>query len=205
MSAALLKDRIDAVVIGASAGGVEALNQMLPALPGTLRPPILVTIHLLRDRPSLLADIFRSKCALKVREPEDKEPIEPGTVYFAPPDYHLLIGKNRRVVLSVDEMVNFSRPSIDVLFESAADVYRERLMGIVLSGANSDGTAGLQSIHRFGGVTVVQQPDEALAKEMVESAIANVAVDCVLPLSGITQLLQSLDGGSSSPIASTTR
>lgn len=195
MKTAPLRERIEAVVIGASAGGVEALNYVLPLLPGSLQPPILVTVHMLRDRPSLLKEIFRAKCSLKVREPEDKEPIERGTVYFAPPDYHMLIGRNRHIVLSVDEMVNFSRPSIDVTFESAADAYRERVMGVVLSGANSDGTEGLKAIKRWGGVSVVQQPEEAFAREMVESALANVAVDYVLPLSGIVELFETLDGG----------
>jgi two-component system chemotaxis response regulator CheB len=135
-----LRDRIDAIVIGASAGGVDALSVLLPALPGDLRAPVFIVVHLPRERPSLLAQIFAPKCALQVREAEDKMRVEPGTVYFAPPDYHLLVDKGPQLALSIDELVHYSRPSIDVLFESAVDLYAKRLMGIILTGANQDGT-----------------------------------------------------------------
>ncbi len=137
-----LRTRIDGVVIGASAGGVEALEVLLPALPATLRPSVFIVLHLPRERPSLLVEIFARRCARPVREADDKEPVEPGTVYFAPPDYHMLLEKNRQIALSADEPVHFSRPSIDVLFESAAEVYGERLLGVILTGANRDGAAG---------------------------------------------------------------
>src|ERR1700761_9790748 len=121
-----LQGRIEAIVIGASAGGVEALGLILPALPATFRPSLLIVLHLPRERPSLLVQIYEKRCALPVREADDKEPIEPGTVYFAPPDYHLLVEKGRQIALSTEEPVHYSRPSVDVLFESAAEVYGER-------------------------------------------------------------------------------
>jgi two-component system chemotaxis response regulator CheB len=187
-----LRDRIDAVVIGASAGGVEALTGILPALPATFRPALLIVLHVPRERPSLLADIFANRCALPVREADDKEPVEPGTVYFAPPDYHMLVEKSRQIALSTDEPVHYSRPSIDVLFESAADAYTDRLLGIILTGANSDGAAGLHAVHRAGGVTVVQRPDSAKVPLMVVSALQRNPADFVLSLTEIAALLKGL-------------
>jgi two-component system chemotaxis response regulator CheB len=187
-----LRDRIDAVVIGASAGGVEALTGILPALPATFRAALLIVLHVPRERPSLLADIFANRCALPVREADDKEPVEPGTVYFAPPDYHMLVEKSRQIALSTDEPVHYSRPSIDVLFESAADAYTDRLLGIILTGANSDGAAGLHAVHRAGGVTVVQRPDSAKVPLMVVSALQRNPADFVLSLTEIAALLKGL-------------
>jgi two-component system chemotaxis response regulator CheB len=187
-----LRARIDAVVIGASAGGVEALSELLPALPASFRPSVFIVLHLPRERPSLLVDIFESRCARPVREAEDKEPAEPGTVYFAPPDYHLLIEKSRQIALSADEPVHFSRPSIDVLFESAADVYGQRLLGIILTGANEDGATGLHTIRRAGGITVVQQPDHAKVPAMVVLALQRGPADFVLSLPEIAELLSAL-------------
>jgi two-component system, chemotaxis family, protein-glutamate methylesterase/glutaminase len=188
----ILQGRVEAVVIGASAGGVEALSEILPALPATFRPALLIVLHLPRERPSLLVEIYEKRCALPVREAEDKEPVEPGTVYFAPPDYHMLVEKSRQIALSTDEPVHYSRPSVDVLFESAADVYGERLLGIILTGANEDGAAGLHAIHRAGGVTVVQQPDSAKVPLMVVSALQRNPADFVLSLPEIGQLLKGL-------------
>jgi two-component system, chemotaxis family, protein-glutamate methylesterase/glutaminase len=194
-----LRERVDAIVIGASAGGVEALSVLLPALPADLRAPLFIVVHLPRERPSLLAEIFARKCALKVREAEDKMRVEPGTVYFAPPDYHLLLDEGPQLALSIDELVHFSRPSIDVLFESAADIYAARLMGIILTGANDDGTAGLAAIHRAGGVTIVQEPESAQVPLMALSALKRTPADFVLPLAEIAVLLQAL--GSPEPAA----
>lgn len=190
--AAALPRQIDAIAIGASAGGVEALSVLLPALPSGSQLSLFVVLHLPRERPSLLAEIFAPKCALKVREAEDKMHVEPGTVYFAPPDYHLLLDAGPQLALSIDELVHFSRPSIDVLFESAADIYAERLMGIILTGANDDGAAGLATIHRTGGVTIVQEPDSAQVPLMALSALRQTAADFVLPLEKIAGLLHSL-------------
>lgn len=162
---------IEAVVIGGSAGSVDALMAILPALQPTCGVAVFVVLHLPRERPSLLGSIFAPKCRLRVVEAQDKEPVEAGTIYFAPPDYHLLIDQGPQLALDAGELVNYSRPAIDVLFESAADAYAERLIGIVLSGANSDGAAGLKAIQRAGGLTLVQHPDTAVARAMPEAAL----------------------------------
>ena len=188
--------RVDGVVIGTSAGGVEALSKLLPALPAGLHAAVFVVIHLPRERPSLLVEVFQPRCAVTVCEAQDKEPVSPGTVYFAPPDYHLLIDEGPQLALSSDDLVHFSRPSIDVLFESAADVYGDRLLGIILTGGSEDGAAGLEAIHRAGGWTVAQQPENALVPLMVESAIKRSPVDLVLPIDQIARLLETLDHGS---------
>ena len=192
IAAETLRGRIEAIVIGASAGGVEALGLILPALPAKFRPALLIVLHLPRERPSLLVEIYERRCALPIREADDKEPIEPGTVYFAPPDYHMLVERNRQIALSTEEPVHYSRPSVDVLFESAADVYGERLLGVILTGANEDGAAGLHAIHRAGGVTVVQQPDSAKVPLMVVSALQRNPADFVLSLPQIAELLIGL-------------
>ena len=192
--AASLQRRVDAIVIGTSAGGIEALSVLLPALRAGLRASILIVLHLPRERPSLLVDIFTPKCAVPVREADDKEPVEPGTVYFAPPDYHLLVDDGPRLALSADEPVNFSRPSIDLLFESAADIYGERLLGIILTGASRDGASGLEAVRRAGGATIVQQPESAQMSLMAEAALERTAVDFVLSLQQIAELLRTLDG-----------
>lgn len=183
---------IDAVVIGTSAGGVEALSLLLPALPTGLRAPVFIVLHLPPARPSLLADIFTTRCALPVREAEDKLPIEPGTVYFAPPDYHLLVDAGPILALSADEAVHFSRPSIDVLFESAADAYGSRLLAIILTGASEDGAAGLDAVRRAGGCTIVQDPETSYASLMTEAALKRGPVDFVLPLDQIAALLRTI-------------
>jgi two-component system, chemotaxis family, protein-glutamate methylesterase/glutaminase len=191
---ASLAGRVDAIAIGTSAGGVEALSLLLPALPQGLRAPVFIVVHMPRERPSLLASIFQPKCLLPVREAQDKEPVEPGTVYLAPPDYHLLLDQGPRLALSTDEPVNYCRPAIDVLFESAADLYRERLLGMILTGGNQDGAAGLAAVQRSGGVTVVQEPQGAQVALMPASALQRVVPDHVLPLAGIADLLRQLGG-----------
>ena len=184
--------RTEAIVLGASTGGVQALSELLPALPGSAQVSVFVVLHLPRDRPSLLAELFSHKCALTVREAQDKEPVAPGTVYFAPANYHLLIDEGPQLALSVDELVHHSRPSIDVLFESAAEIYRERLLGVILTGANEDGAAGLAAVHDAGGITVIQEPQSAQASLMVLSALRRRSPDLVLPLGEIAQLFGSL-------------
>jgi two-component system chemotaxis response regulator CheB len=192
MTATTLRGRVDAIVIGASAGGVEALSAILPALPaGSV--PVFVVMHIPRDHRSLLPEIFQGRTAATVVEAQDKEPIRPGTVYVAPPNYHLLIDDGPHVALSTDDLVNFSRPSIDVLFESAADVYGARLAAIVLTGASSDGATGLGRIARAGGVAIVQDPREAQVATMVESALTQAPAALRLRLADIAQLLQTLN------------
>ncbi|HEX4479585.1 MAG TPA: chemotaxis protein CheB [Rudaea sp.] len=184
--------RIDAVVIGTSAGGVEALSRILPSIPASMKAAILVVIHVPRERPSLLSELFRAKCQMMVEEAIDKADIESGHIYFAPPDYHLLVDSGPQIALSVDDLVQYSRPSIDVLFESAADVYGARLLGVLLTGGNEDGAAGLAYIARCGGTTVLQDPAEAVAAAMPEGALKVMKPTHVLHLDGIRDLLMDL-------------
>jgi two-component system chemotaxis response regulator CheB len=185
-------DGVEGVVIGASAGGVQALTKLLPAFPEGTAAAVFVVLHLPRDRPSLLTEVFAPKCALKVREAQDKEPVAPGTVYFAPSNYHLLVDEGPQLALSADELVHHSRPSIDVLFESAADVYRNHLLGVLLTGANEDGAQGLAAVHDAGGITVVQEPETAQVSTMVLCAMQLRTPDLVLPLDGIADLFRAV-------------
>lgn len=164
----------DAIVIGGSSGAIDALSILLPALPAGLRAGVIVVLHLPSDRRSLLSDIFGYRCALPVQEAQDQQPIQPGHVYFGPPGYHLLVDRGPRLALSIDPPVNFSRPSIDVLFQSAADCYGERLLGVLLSGANEDGAEGLAAIHAAGGHALVQAPASAAVPAMPDAALALV-------------------------------
>ena len=184
----------EAIAVGASAGALEALSVVLPALPADFPAAILIVVHLPADRASLLADLLGAKCAITVREAEDKEPIRPGTAYLAPPDYHLLVERDRRLSLSSEEPVNYSRPSVDVLFESAADVFGPGLVGVVLTGANADGAAGLRAVESAGGVPVVQLPDDAYAKSMPEAALIACPAARRLPLGEIARFLQAVAG-----------
>ncbi|MEO8631212.1 MAG: chemotaxis protein CheB, partial [Betaproteobacteria bacterium] len=152
------------VVIGASAGGVDALDALLPHLAGAMA--VIVVVHLPEGKPSLLVEIFSPRCKLAVKEVEDKEPLVPRSIYFAPPDYHVLIEKSLHLALSVDERVHHSRPSIDVLFQSAADALGAAVSGVLLTGANADGAAGLAAIAHAGGTTIVQDPATAASPEM---------------------------------------
>jgi two-component system chemotaxis response regulator CheB len=187
---------VEAVVIGASAGAVEALSVLLPSLPATWSIPIVIVVHIPADRPSLLVELFRSKCRIGVCEIEDKEPLTGGRAYFAPPSYHVLVEPDRRLSLSCDEPVHFSRPSIDVLFESAADAFAGNLVGIVLSGANSDGAAGLSAICSRGGVGLVQRPGCAYNSTMPEAAIEACPEARVMSLDEISRFLADLPLGS---------
>ncbi|ADJ64859.1 chemotaxis protein CheB [Herbaspirillum seropedicae] len=186
---------IEAIVIGASAGGVEALSEILPALRRGAAVATMVVLHLPRERPSLLAQIFADRCRQPVVEAQDKEPAQAGVIHFAPPDYHLLVDRSEDgpiLAMSNDELVNYSRPAIDVLFESAADVYGPRLLGILLTGGNHDGAAGMQAIARAGGVTVVQSPQQAQVPYMPAQALAMGNIDYVLTLQQIADLLRTL-------------
>lgn len=181
-----------AIVIGASAGGVLALQQLLDALPATLSVPVMIVLHLPRDRPSRIAELLGGSCAVPVREAEDKQPLLPGEVLFAPPDYHLLVEDARTVALSVDEPVLFSRPAIDPLFESAADCFGTGLLGILLTGASSDGTDGVAAVRRAGGTVWIQCPSEASSPLMPASALAKAGADATLTLSQICERLGQL-------------
>ena len=187
--------RFEVVVIGGSAGSIDALAVLLPALPATLRAAVVVVVHLPRERPSLLCKIFGPRCAMPMREAQDKEPLEPGVVYFAPPDYHLLLDAGPTLALSVDDPVHFSRPSIDVLFESAADACGDKLVAILLSGANSDGAQGLAAVRAAGGATLVQSPASCTMPFMPEAALALMQPGHILPPDGMAALLLQWHSG----------
>ncbi|MBN9479740.1 MAG: chemotaxis protein CheB [Bordetella sp.] len=181
-----------AVVIGASAGGVQALLALLPALPADFPWPIFIVLHVPADRGNVLAPLFEAKCRLEVKEAEDKETARPGVVYFAPSDYHLLIEGNGDLALSSDEAVNYSRPSIDVLFESAADAYGAGLIGVILTGANDDGAKGLKAVADAGGIALVEEPADAYAQAMPQAARRACDTALVLPLERIAEHLKGL-------------
>ena len=183
---------VSAIVIGASAGAIDALSALLPRLPKMFPLPIMVVVHLPPDKQSLLTNLFQAKCSLDVREAEDKEPLSPATVYFAPPDYHLLVESPKQLSLSSEEPVLYSRPSIDVLFESAADIFGSQLIGIILTGANTDGAFGLKAIHEAGGTTLVQRPDQAQANAMPLAAIQSCPEAQIMSLEEIASYLSQL-------------
>lgn len=191
------KDRsnrpIEAVVVGASAGGVDALLRIFGHLRKGFGVPILVVLHLPDERESQLARVFGHRLAVPVEEARDKQDIVPGTLYVATPGYHLSVEADRSLSLSLEEPVHHSRPSIDVLFESAADVYGQKLLAVVLTGANTDGACGLAKVRELGGITVVQDPDEAQVSTMPEAALALHEPDHILTLQGIGQLLAGLE------------
>ncbi|KAB2891375.1 MAG: chemotaxis protein CheB [Desulfobulbaceae bacterium] len=187
--------RFAAAVIGVSAGGLNALSRILPLLHRHLALSVLVVQHLRPDSDSYLVHHLARLSTIRVKEAEDKEAVEPGTVYIAPPDYHLLVESDRSLSLSAEERVNFSRPSIDVTFETAAEAFQDQLIGIVLTGANNDGSRGLARIKYFGGMTVVQSPESAEYDIMPRSAIDAVDVDRIVPLDGIAGLLNTLAPG----------
>lgn len=181
-----------AIVIGASAGGLAAVGKVLSKLKPSFCLPVLLVQHISPHTQSYLATHFEDKCALTVKEAEDKEPIKRGYFYIAPPNYHLLVEYDGCVALSIDPPVNFSRPSIDVLFESAADYFGKELIGIVLTGANSDGALGLKKIKERGGLAVVQTIETSEAPAMPTAAIETACVDHILPLEGIGDFLNEI-------------
>lgn len=182
----------DAIVIGASTGGIDALGILLPALPAGLPAAVMIVVHIPPQRDSLLPTLFQSRCALPVSEADPREAIQAGHVYFAPPDYHLMVESDRTWALSQDAPVHYSRPSIDVLFETAAWSYGPRLLGILLTGANEDGARGMQAIKEAGGATWAQSPETALASVMPQSAITLGSVEHVLSLPQMASRLQNL-------------
>jgi two-component system, chemotaxis family, protein-glutamate methylesterase/glutaminase len=181
----------DLIVIGASWGGLHAIGEVLAGLPPDTDVPVAITQHR-RDPGGGLASLLATRTRFPVEDAEDKQPIERGRIYLAPPDYHLLVQPGW-LSLSTDERVHYARPSIDVLFESAAEAYRERLIGVILTGANEDGAAGLARVKDLGGVAVVQDPASAERHEMPGAALAAIsAADAVLTLEEIGPFLYGL-------------
>ncbi len=186
-----LCDTVDVIVVGASAGGVSAVRTLLEALPGNCPAVVMIVLHLPRDRPSQAAELFAQYCVLPVAEAEDKAPLKPGTVWIAPPDYHLMVEDRDTMSLSLDEPVLFSRPAIDPLFESAAAVFADRVLAILLTGASNDGSEGVAAIRAGGGQAWVQQPEEASSPMMPASALAYAGADAVLTLDQMSVRLRS--------------
>ena len=183
-----------AVVIGVSSGGLEALKVLVPGLRPDFGLPVLIVQHLAPHADSYLPVCLNALSPLTVKEAEDKEALRPGVVYVAPPDYHLLVEADATLSLSVDPKVNFSRPAVDVLFETASDAFGPALVGIVLTGANHDGAAGLARIKRRGGLAIVQSPESAQTPTMPQAAIGATAVDHILSLHEIAPFLNHLIG-----------
>jgi len=183
----------EAIVIGVSSGGLNAMKIMFSILPHEFSIPIVIVQHIGARSENIWVQLLNDKCKLEIKEADEKEKIEKGKIYIAPPNYHLLIEQDRTFTLTVDERVNYARPSIDVLFETAAEAYQNRLVGIVLTGSNNDGSKGLKRIKEYGGLTIVQQPDTAESSFMPASAIATVQPDYILPLEAIINLLIEID------------
>lgn len=179
------------VVVGTSTGGLKALQVLLSGLPVGFPLPIVIVQHRGKDSASGLCEFLSQSSNMAVTEPEDKEPVRRGHAYLAPRDYHLLL-ENGSFALSTDPAVGFARPSIDVLFESAADEYQARVIGVILTGANRDGARGLAAIKSRGGLTLVEDPDSAACRELPQITIAVTRPDWVLPLAEIGSLLNEL-------------
>ncbi|MEO5967750.1 MAG: chemotaxis protein CheB [Ferruginibacter sp.] len=188
----LSSGRKKVVVIGGSAGSLEVILYLLPKINLDLSIPIIIVIHRKASNDNLLTDLLNSKTKLLVKEAEEKEPLKNGCVYICPPNYHLLIEKDFTLSLDYSEKINFSRPSIDVTFQSAADVFKENTVCILLSGGNNDGTNGLIFTKRKGGKTIVQNPENSEVPYMPQHAILNNCVDLVFNKEELTTYINSL-------------
>jgi two-component system, chemotaxis family, protein-glutamate methylesterase/glutaminase len=180
----------DLVVVGGSAGAIDALRDILSRLPVDFPAAVAVVIHIPAEGPSLLPQVLATPGGPLMKVAEDKEPIAPGTIYFAPPDYHLLVESGRTFALSLDERVHFSRPAIDVLFESAAAAYGDRLVGVILSGGNSDGARGLRAVSDAGGMTVVQSLESSEMIAMPAAALQAAPDSLEMDAAGLAELLR---------------
>lgn len=187
-----MKKHCEALIVGGSAGSLDVLLKTLPKLHAVLSFPIILVLHRKPGQDSLLTDLLKTKTKLQVKEAEEKEKILPSTIYIAPPNYHLLIEKDRTFSLDASEKVNFSRPAIDVTLESAADVYAENLVALLLSGSNNDGTAGLKTVKEYGGTITIQNPESATASFMPENAIKNTEPDAILEVEEMSKYINHL-------------
>ncbi len=180
------------VAIGTSAGGVQALLALLPALPADFALPVLIVVHVPPDHDHALVPLFARHCRMQVCEAEDKMVPEAGNIYFAPANYHLLVEADGSMALSADDPVNHSRPSIDLLLETAADALHGRLIGVLLTGANHDGAEGLRAVDRAGGTVIVEDPDTARVPTMPAAGLALCPGATCLPLDAIASHLLRL-------------
>ena len=185
------KSKCEVIVIGVSAGGMEALRKVIPELPTDFPIPIAIVQHLHPQSDDFSVYDLNNRSQLTVKQADEKESLKPGIVYFAPSNYHLLIENDKTFSLSVGELVNFARPAIDVLFTTAAEVYQERALGIVLTGANHDGSQGAKKIKEYGGMVIAQDPKSAEVDIMPRAAIKATNVDSILSLKKIKEFLLS--------------
>lgn len=186
-----------AIVIGTSYGGLEALTGIIKNLPENFPLPILVVLHIGAHNNDSFITVLNNSTKLRVKEADEKEKIQAGTIYFAPPDYHLLVDEQSGIALSSDPKVNHSRPSIDVLFESAAWTYKNQLIGILLTGLNQDGAAGMKEIQVCGGTTIIEDPETALASIMPASVLRIIKPDFQLVLNDIPSKIIKLANSNS--------
>jgi two-component system chemotaxis response regulator CheB len=184
--------RYRCIAIGVSAGGLHALGTIIPALPPNLPVPVIVIQHISPHSDNYSTRYLDGISKIRVKEVDEKEKLLPGVVYTAPPNYHVLLEEDETFSLSVEERINYARPSIDVLFESAADVYGPGLIGVILTGANNDGSMGLKKIKEEGGLAIVQDPGTAEVEGMPRAAIQAVSADYILQLEEIAPLLTTL-------------
>ncbi|HTL08936.1 MAG TPA: chemotaxis protein CheB [Chitinophagaceae bacterium] len=180
------------VVIGGSSGSLDALVTILPALKKNFSIPVLLIIHRSNAADSGLTDLLASRTSLKIKEVDEKEYLQPGWIYLAPPDYHVLLEEDGSLSLDASEKVFYCRPSIEVSFTSAAQAYGEACIAVLLSGANADGAAAMNKIKAMGGKTIVQDPAEAVVAYMPSQAIQLAAIDEILPAAGIAAFLNTL-------------
>ena len=184
--------RLEAVAIGVSSGGLEALKIVLPSLPADFPAPLLIVYHQGPRQDSFVVGYLNEQSRIEVVEAEEKEPLRPGVAYLAPPNYHLLVEEDKTLTLTTEDRVCFARPSVDVLFETAAEAFGPGLVGLVLTGANHDGSQGLKYIKQRGGLALVQNPESAEMGAMPRSALEAVEADGVLELEEIGPRLKEL-------------
>jgi two-component system chemotaxis response regulator CheB len=182
----------EALVIGGSAGSLDVLLKVLPDLRSDLPFPIIIVIHRKHGADSLLPELLKGRTALNVKEVEEKEKILAGTIYIAPSDYHLLIEQDLTFSLDSSEKVNYSRPSIDVTFQSAAEVYQEKLVCMLLSGSNADGVNGLKVVKSYRGRAIIQNPADAQVPYMPAQAAQNVIIDASLNIEDTAEFINLL-------------
>ncbi len=183
---------ITAIAIGVSAGGMQAMAYLLSSLPKRFPVPIIIVQHRTASDDNFFVEYLNRLCPFWVKEAEDKEQLKDNIAYIAPPNYHLLVEKDRTVSLCYDNPINFARPSIDVLFETAAEAFKEKLLGIILTGANMDGSKGIEIIKQFGGTTIAQDPSDAEVPVMPKTAIETGKIDHILTLRGVSAFLCNL-------------
>ena len=185
----LLKKDIKAIVNGGSAGSFQVVNAIVEALPADYPLPVVFCLHRLRNIREGFVEALQFKAKMPIKEPYDKEKIKPGNLYLAPANYHLSVELGNTFAISNEDLVNFSRPSIDITFISMAYTYKSKCLGIILSGANKDGALGIKKVQRYGGITVVQDPKEATITTMPDSAIDLIKPDYILKTTEIIDFL----------------